>query len=235
MKATIANVILYTCVEMILSSYSDLSCTRTCTVYTQSTSTSTYCSSYHTRSKRITFNHLNHVYLDGLAKDVVESSNLGGDRDVNGSLGNLNNETAENVGVDLEVELELALADERRAGNSGLDSVNGLLVELGGRGDGGLNQTLGCVDKSLELLNDAGNESQSVVVGDDGQEVGQGLVSANGLGQNVDDGLLVLGREGGVRDNLGNLGLGGEHLLQLGERALGLGQVRLLGGGGVLS
>lgn len=166
---------------------------------------------------------------------MVESSNLGGDRDVNGSLSNLDNETTEDIGVNLEVELELTLTNERRASNGGLDSVDGLLVELGGRGDGGLNETLGCVDESLELLNDTGDESQSVVVGDDGQEVGESLVSTNGLGQDVDDSLLVLVREGGVRDNLGNLGLLSEHVPQLGERALSLGEVRLLGGGGVLS
>lgn len=186
-------------------------------------------------SRKHTFNHLNHVYLNRLAKDVVESSNLGSNRHINGSLGNLNNQTTEDIRVDLEVELELTRSDKRRAGNGSLDSVDGLLVKLGGRGDGSLNETLGCVDESLKLLNDAGDESQSVVVGDDGQEVGQGLVSANGLGQDVNNGLLVVVGQSGVGHDLGNLGLLGEHVSQLGERALGLSKVGLLGGSGVLS
>lgn len=184
--------------------------------------------------KHTTFNHLNHVYLDGLVKKSVKSSNLGGDRDVNSSLADLNNETAENVGVDLLVELELTGTNKRRASNSGLDSVESLLVELGGGGDGGLNKTLGCVDESLELLDDAGDEGESVVLGDDRQEVGESLVTANGLGEDGHNGLLVISGESGVRNDSGNLGLLGENLSQLGKRALGGSDIGLLGSGSVL-
>lgn len=105
-----------------------------------------------------------------------------------------------------------------------------------GAGDGELNLAAGGAHDLGELLGDAGEEAEAVVLGESGEEVLDGLLGAGAglLGELGDDGGLVLGGQGGRGEDGGQLGVLGEDGVE-GGQGLGRGvQGRGLGGGGVL-
>lgn len=173
--------------------------------------------------------------LDVVSESLVELGNLVGNGEVNSAVADLDNETTKNVRVDLVGDLEgLALTNEGRLGNGGLETVESLVVESGGRGDSGLNNTLGGVGKSLELVDNGGNERESVVVGKETKEVADGLVGLDGSGEGGDNRLLVLRREGRVLEDGGELGVVLEDGLEGRKGVLDGGESRRLDGSGVL-
>lgn len=88
--------------------------------------------------------------------------------------------------------------------------------------------------KNIVLLDDATDESETVVLGEDLKKVLNGLVLASNLQDLRDDGLLVLSLKGGGSEDIGELGVLLEGSLKglkgLVGRLEGIG----LSGGGVL-
>jgi len=120
------------------------------------------------------------VDLDVIGKSLVELDNLVSDGQINGTVTDLNNETTKDVSVDSVSDLKgLTLTNKRGLRDRSGETVNGLVVERRGRGNGSLNNTVSSVGQSLKLLNNGGNERKSVVLGQEGEEVGDGAISLN--------------------------------------------------------
>jgi hypothetical protein len=123
------------------------------------------------------------VDLDFIGKSLVELGNLVSDGQVNGTVTDLDDETTKNVSVDSVSDLKgLTLTNKRRLGDRGGETVNGLVVERRGRGDGGLNNAVSSVGQSLKLLNDGRNKRKSVVLSQEGEEVSDGVVGLDSGG-----------------------------------------------------
>lgn len=115
----------------------------------------------------------------------------------------------------------LALANVLALANSGLQLLDDLGVERAGGGDGHLDLTAGGAHEGGELLADALEDAEAVVLGQGLEELLEGLVGdAGGLLELADDLLLVLDGEGGR----------GQDLLQL--RVLLEGGLQVLHGAG---
>ena len=81
------------------------------------------------------------IYLQSVLEELVHPGHLGGDGQIDGAVANLDDEAANDLGVDLGYHLELlALGDVLGLGDGGLEAVEGPVIE-------GLSHTL--VSKSL--------------------------------------------------------------------------------------
>lgn len=70
------------------------------------------------------------LYLQSVLEELVHLGHLGGDRQIDGAVADLNDESTLDLRVDLGDDLELlALADVLRLGNGGLEAGEGLVVE----------------------------------------------------------------------------------------------------------
>lgn len=144
--------------------------------------------------------------LNVVRKELVELGDLCRDREIDGSVTNFDNEATKDIGVDLVVDNELlAGADKRRLGDGRLETADGSVVERSSGSDGGLDNALGGVGKSLKLNSDGRKERQSVVLGKNVEEVGDGGLGVGSTGKSFDNGLLVVGRKGRVAQDLNEL------------------------------
>lgn len=140
--------------------------------------------------------------LDSICEKLVKLRNFVGDGKVDGSVAHFNNQTSEDIWVDLVRKLELlALTNKLRLGNGSLKTGKGLFVEGISRGNGGLDQTVMRVRQSLKLLDNRANETESVVLSQNIKEVTGGPVDVGGFSDGLNELLLVLGRQGWVLDN----------------------------------
>lgn len=104
-----------------------------------------------------------------------------------------------------------------------------------GRGDGHLDLTAGGGDDLVELVADALEEAQAVVLGEGVEEVLDGGAAAAGLlDQLGDDSRLVLGAQGRGGEDLVELGVLVDNVAEGGEGLGGRVEGRRLGGGSVL-
>ena len=70
------------------------------------------------------------LYLQSVLEELVHLGHLGGDRQVDGAVADLNDESTLDLGVDLGGDLELlALGDVLRLADSGLEAGEGLVVK----------------------------------------------------------------------------------------------------------
>lgn len=123
------------------------------------------------------------VDLDIIGKSLVELGNLVSNGQIDGTVANFDDKTTKNVSVDSVGDLKsLTLTNKRRLGDRGRKTVDSLVVERRGRGNGGLNNTIGGVGQSLKLLNNRGDERKSVVLSQEREEVGDSAVSVDGTG-----------------------------------------------------
>lgn len=105
-----------------------------------------------------------------------------------------------------------------------------------GAGDGDLDLAAGSGDDGGELVADAGQEAQAVVLGEGLEEVLDRLVAGAGLlGELLDDGLLVGLGQGRRREDGDQLGVLLEEGAEVGEGRGGGIEVRGLDGGSVLN
>lgn len=178
------------------------------------------------------------MFLQGVGKELVHLGDAGRDGKVDGTVANLDDDSANNVGVDGVGDLELlALADVGRLGDGRLEAAEGLVVQGLGRGDGHLNLAAGRRHDLVELLADAAEEAEAVVLGEDLEEtLDGGGVAASLLDELGDDGGLVLGAQGRGGEDGGKLNIllddgaeGGEGLGRGFEgRRLGRGSVLII-------
>lgn len=176
------------------------------------------------------------MFLQGVGKELVHLGDAGRDGKVDGAVADLDDESANNVGVDGVGDLELlALADVGRLGDGGLEAVEGLVVQGLGRGDGHLDLAAGRRHDLVELFADAAEEAEAVVLGEGLEEVLEGGAVAAGLLDELgDDGGLVLGAQGRGRQDAGELNILLDDGAEVGE-GLGRGlEGRRLGSGSVL-
>lgn len=167
-------------------------------------------------------------YLQRVLEELVHLGDLGGDGKVDGAVTDLNDKATTDVRVDLQnivstfrpqyipldvlvhsqtylrhnLEL-LALANVLALANSGLQLPDNLGVQSAGGGDGHLNLATGGAHEGTELLGDALEDGEAVVLGEGVEELLQGVVGdAGGLLELGDDLLLVLDGEGGRGEDL---------------------------------
>lgn len=115
-----------------------------------------------------------------------------------------------------------------------MEAVDGLGVERSSRGNGGLNNTLGSVGKSLKLVSNGREERQSVVLSKDVKEVGDGLLGLGGGGKSADDSLLVFVGKSRVAQDFTKLLVLRQNGLEGSKRSLSSGEGGRLDRGGVL-
>lgn len=103
-------------------------------------------------------------------------------------------------------------------------------------GDAQLDLAAVSAHQSAELLADALEGAETVVLGKSGEEVLQdvGLVGTGDLLELLNDLLLVGDGQGGSAEDGGQLGVGLQGLAEVGDGLGGLVESRGLGGGGVL-
>lgn len=69
------------------------------------------------------------LYLQGILEQLVHAGHLGGDGEIDGTVANLDDKTAADVGVDLGHDLEfLALRDVLRFADGGFETAEGAVV-----------------------------------------------------------------------------------------------------------
>jgi hypothetical protein len=176
------------------------------------------------------------VVLQGVGEELVHLGDAGGDTEVDGAVTDLDDEAADNLGLDLVGDLELlALADVGGLGDGALKAVESLVVEGLGADDLHLDLAAGGGHDLGKLLADALEEAEAVVLGESGEEVLDGGGAGAGLLLELgNDGGLVLGAQGRGRKDSGQLGV---LLDDGGEAGEGLGggvEARGLDGRGVL-
>jgi hypothetical protein len=143
------------------------------------------------------------VVLQSVREELVHLGDAGRDAEVDGSVTDLDDESTNNIRVDLVGDLELlTLADVRGLGDSSLKSVECSLVERLSAGNSELDLTTGGRDDGGELVDNTGDETKSVVLGEGGEEVLDGLVlGVDLLDELIDNGLLVgIGEGRGPQD-----------------------------------
>lgn len=168
--------------------------------------------------------------LDRLRQELVVLDQLASDGEVDGAVTDGNNEATLDLVVNDVGELQgLALADELRASNGSVDLFEGGVVELLDRGDGGLDEALAGVVELLVVSKDLVDDVQTVVAGESGEETGEDLVTANVLGDDLDDVFLVSRAQAGVSKNLLGLVVSSQQISQLRDGSSGLRKNLVLG------
>lgn len=160
------------------------------------------------------------MHLQAVGEELVELGNLVGDGQVDGAVTDLNDQTTLDVGLDLVDDLSLLSSGQNTgAADGSIDSLEQLLVEWDSRGNNDLNLTLVGSDELVELLDNGWEDTESVVLSKNLEEVLDLLSTVlwKVLEQLVDDGLLVGGVEGWGSDHWAELSILLEELSESGE------------------
>lgn len=174
--------------------------------------------------------------LQSLAQSQVQLGNLGHNRQVDGLVTNVNNQAAQNVWVHLVGDLQgLVTADKARLLDGSLQSLQDLGVQRLGRGDGGLNNTSVGVKQQAKVLVDGRELAQSVVLRQNRQKVGDGLVQLQAGRKSVNHSLSVVLGQRWVGQELVDLGVLLDQLSHFAQTLVGSFNRRLLDRGRVQS
>jgi len=110
--------------------------------------------------------------LQGITEELVHLGNTGRDGEIDCSVTDVDNETTEDIWVDLVSNLELlALSNVRGLGNGRFETRQGLVIERGSAGNGHFNLTASSTHELAKLLTDTLQERKSVVLGKCVEEV----------------------------------------------------------------
>lgn len=178
------------------------------------------------------------VYLQGILEQLVHLGHLRGDGKIDGAVGNLDNDTATDLRVDLGNDLDaLALEDVVRLGDGALEAAEGPAVERRSAGNDQLNLSPVRTHEHTKFLHNTLQHAQAVVLGESREEVLYDALLigiANVLLEFLDNLLLVRDGEGGGVQDLAELGVLLENCRERLERLCGGVEGVGFGGCGVL-
>jgi len=109
--------------------------------------------------------------LQSIAQNLVELCNLGGNAEVDCTVTDFDNESSDDVWVDLCDDLELLALGVFGLGNGGFETGEELLVEFACSDDCNLDLALLCADQLCELVADTFQKAQPVVLSEGVQKV----------------------------------------------------------------